>query len=253
MFRVWIVCLLIVVPIMAQDSPHGTLRWKCTDCHSTNGWKEMVVPMKFDHSRTSYMLRGQHQMAECVDCHSSLKFVGTSKHCYSCHRQDFESAALPNHVHAGFGTDCERCHSVEAQSWRNSFDHNKTEFPLRGAHEGVACNQCHTSGTFRGVSRDCFECHQKEYLATTNPNHQAAKFPTNCEMCHRALTWQPAALFPHDSYFPISSGSTHSPGRWNSCGDCHTTAGTFTTHSCTTGCHATAHNKNQDCYTCHKS
>ena len=160
MVRGWISYLFIIVPLMAQESPHGPLQWKCTDCHSTNGWNEMVVPMKFDHSKTSHILRGQHQMVECVDCHSTLKFIGTSKNCFSCHRHNFETSVLPNHVHARFGTDCERCHSVEAQSWRNSFDHNKTDYPLRGAHESVACNQCHKNGTFRGVSRDYYECHR---------------------------------------------------------------------------------------------
>ena len=234
--RGWIAYFFIVVPLMAQDSPHGTIQWKCTDCHSTNGWNEMVVPMKFNHSQTSYVLRGQHQLAECIDCHSTSKFVGTSKDCYSCHRKDFESAVTPNHVRGGFSTDCERCHSIEAQSWRNSFDHNKIDFPLRGAHEGVVCNQCHQNGMFRGVSVQCIACHRKEYLATTNPNHQTAKFPENCETCHRALTWQPAVFFPHESYFPIASGTTHRPGRWNSCGDCHSNSANYSQFECI-NCH----------------
>ena len=186
---------------MAQDSPHGAIQWKCTDCHSTNGWNEMVAPMKFNHSMTSYVLRGQHQLAECVDCHSTPKFAGTSKNCYSCHRKDFESAVTPNHVRGGFSTDCERCHSIEAQSWRNSFDHNKIDFPLRGAHEGVACNQCHQNGMFRGVPIQCIACHRKEYLATTNPNHQTAKFPENWNMPSR-LNVAAGGVIPARIVFP---------------------------------------------------
>jgi len=236
LFRALIVCFVIFSYGMSQDSPHGAVKWKCADCHTTNGWNVMAVPMKFDHSQTPYMLLGQHQRAECMDCHSTLKFEGTSKACYPCHRHEFESAVFPNHIQNRFGTDCERCHSVEAQSWRNGFDHNKLDFPLRGAHEGITCNQCHNNGSFRGVSVQCYTCHQKEYLATTNPNHQSAKFSTNCETCHRALTWQPASLFPHESYFPIASGSTHRPGRWNTCGDCHTNSSNYSQFECI-NCH----------------
>jgi len=43
------------------------------------------------------------------------------------------------------------------------------------------------------------------------PGIRRRKFNTDCAVCHRALTWQPAAFFPHDQWFPISAGSHHSP------------------------------------------
>ncbi len=241
--KLLLICIIHIVNaelLIAQQSPHGVLKEDCTSCHGTDSWKKLAQPMKFNHSSTGYPLRGQHQNALCIDCHSSLKFIGTSKNCYTCHRESFESSVLPNHVRGGFSTDCERCHSVEAQSWRNGFDHNKTDFPLRGAHEGVPCNQCHQNDSFRRVALVCLTCHEKEYLATTNPNHKTANFPTNCETCHRALTWKPAALFPHESYFPISSGSKHRPGRWSTCGDCHTNSANYSQFECI-NCHE--HNK----------
>jgi hypothetical protein len=226
--------ICIIVPIMAQNSPHGMIAWKCTDCHSTNGWKEMIVPLKFDHSKTSYVLNGQHKLAECVDCHSTLKFVGTSKNCYSCHRKEFESAVMPNHVRAGFGTNCERCHSSEAQSWRNSFDHNRTEFPLRGAHESVACDQCHKNGSFRGASLQCFNCHQKEYSATTNPNHVLNQFSHECLSCHTNIVWKPS-IFNHGSTsFPLAGAHISVV-----CASCHTN-GVFK-------------GLPSDCYSCHQN
>jgi len=215
--RGWIVYFFIIARVAAQSSPHGAIQWKCTDCHSTNGWKEMIVPMKFDHSKTTYMLKGQHKLAECVDCHSSLKFVGTSKNCYSCHRKEFESAVMPNHVGSGFGTNCERCHSMEAQSWRNSFDHNKTDFALRGAHVSIACDQCHKSGTFRGISFQCYDCHQKEYLATTNPNHAVSQFSHDCLTCHSNLAWKPSTFNHASTGFPLLGA--HSAV---ACASCHT-------------------------------
>ncbi|MFA5834769.1 MAG: hypothetical protein WDA22_14930 [Bacteroidota bacterium] len=242
MKMVHVISCIMVFSVFAfgQQSPHGLLKEECSACHGTASWKELAQPMRFNHSTTAYPLRGQHQSAECIDCHTTLRFAGTLKNCYSCHQKEFQSTAQPNHVRAGFSTECERCHSIDAQSWRNSFDHNKVDFPLRGAHEGVACTQCHLNETFRGVPVQCYVCHQQEYLATTDPNHQTAKFPTNCETCHRALTWKPASLFPHESYFPISSGSTHRPGRWNNCGDCHTNSANYAQFECI-NCHE--HNK----------
>ena len=236
----WGIFVLGISSVLAQQSPHGPLSMECTSCHTTTSWTELLRPMKFDHGETGYVLKGEHQLAECKDCHTTLRFQGTPRVCYSCHRNDFMATALPNHLSAGFGTQCERCHDIGASSWQNSFDHTKTGFPLRGAHEGVACNTCHKTGTFRNVPLQCAECHRQDYAAANDPNHAAAGFSTDCEMCHRALTWQPAAFFPHENFFPISAGSTHRPGRWNSCRDCHTSGTNYQIFECI-NCHE--HNK----------
>lgn len=251
------------IVLWGQESPHGQLNNVCSDCHSTDGWNELSVPMKFDHAATGYQLEGQHRITACRNCHTSLKFTGTSRVCVSCHRKDFDAATSINHRTAGFGTDCSQCHRHNTVSWQADFDHNRTQFPTRGAHEAVACTTCHTNNVFRGTPIQCIACHQKEYAAADNPNHQSAKFPTDCALCHRALTWQPATLFPH-SYFPIGAGAKHRPGRWNTCGDCHTTQSNYQLFECI-NCHE--HNKSstdrhhdevqnytyqsQACYRCH--
>lgn len=222
--------------IIAQESPHGALNMQCTDCHSTEGWNEMAVPLRFDHASTSFYLYGQHRNTECKQCHTTLRFAGTPANCFSCHQKDYDAAIAVSHRNAAFSTECTQCHSVEAFSWRASFDHNKTQFPTRGAHEAVACKTCHAHDLYKGTPIHCIACHQQEYDATTNPNHRDAKFPTDCATCHRALTWQPAVFFPHDSYFPIGAGAKHRPGRWNSCSDCHTAQPNYNTFECI-NCH----------------
>jgi hypothetical protein len=192
-----------------------------------------------------------------------LKFIGTPKLCGSCHKKEYDAAVSVNHKNAGFSLDCAECHSIAASSWQGSFDHNKTQFPIRGAHEAVACNTCHINNRFRGTPIQCFACHQKEYNATSDPAHYAAGFSTDCAICHRALTWKPAALFPHNR-FPIASGNRHSPGVWSSCSDCHTVKMNYTQFECI-NCHA--HSKSRmdsehrgkngyvysssNCYRCH--
>ncbi|MCK9410114.1 MAG: hypothetical protein WCX28_11520 [Bacteriovoracaceae bacterium] len=230
------IALFFVGTVLAQDSPHGNIRWKCIDCHSTEGWKELVTPMKFDHAATAFVLYGQHRSATCRECHSSLQFIGTSTLCISCHQNDFNNTVSIDHRKAGFSTDCIHCHRIDALEWKSSFDHNKTQFPIRGIHEAVGCQRCHTNSMYRGTRSECVACHRKEYDASTNPNHSTAGFPTDCATCHRALTWQPAVFFPHAQYFPIGSGDTHRPGRWNSCTDCHTAAPNYSIFECT-NCH----------------
>ncbi len=218
-----------------QASPHGTLSMQCTDCHTTENWSTLADPMKFNHANTSFALYGQHRNIACKQCHTDMKFAGTPRYCISCHAKDYDAALTIDHRTAGFSTDCTVCHAVDRLSWQASFDHNKTQFPIRGAHEAVACNTCHVNNRYRGIPVECVACHQSEFLATVNPNHQAAGFSTDCAVCHRALTWIPAAFYPH-SFFPIKTGDTHHPGVWSSCVDCHPAQPTYSTFECI-NCH----------------
>ncbi len=220
---------------LGQASPHGKIDLPCTDCHSTQGWDKLVSPMKFDHTETGFRLSGEHRTIACKDCHVNLNFQNTPPNCYSCHQKDYDAAITINHRVADFGPDCTTCHSADALSWRASFNHDLTEFPTRGAHEAVPCLSCHVGNRYRGTPSECVSCHQDVYESAQNPNHIAAGFNTECAVCHRALTWQPAAFFPHP-YFPIHAGDRHSPGVWRACTDCHLAQPNYATFECT-NCH----------------
>lgn len=228
--------LIIIVSLHSQQSPHGQLSLQCIDCHTTATWKALPATMTFNHSTTAFQLYGRHRAAECKACHTSLQFAGTSAQCYECHRKDYESEGFIDHQKAGFSVDCLQCHTSDAESWFASFDHNRTQFPTRGAHEGVACSQCHVNNRYNGTPMKCGACHEKEYNDARYPDHRAAKFSADCAMCHRALTWQPAAFFPHDSYFPTAAGARHSPGVWNTCSDCHSNQSNYAAFECI-NCH----------------
>jgi hypothetical protein len=222
--------------MLAQDSPHGPLSIPCTDCHTTASWKELLAPMKFDHSTTAFVLRGQHRTVKCAACHATLRFKGTSADCNACHKKNYDGAQLIDHRKAGFSTDCLLCHTGDAESWSENFDHNRTQFPTRGAHDAVACSQCHVQNKYRGTPVQCVACHQKDYDAARVPDHRVARFSVECATCHRALTWQPAVFFPHESYFPIAAGANHSPGVWNTCSDCHVNQSVYAAFECI-NCH----------------
>ena len=243
MTRTMLVVLFYLVACriaLSQSSPHGELAMACADCHTTTSWTEIPVTMKFDHEKTPFVLEGKHKITECKQCHITLKFSETPTDCFSCHRQDFDNAPAVNHKSAGFSTDCLKCHRQDAVSWSDSFDHNLTEFPTRGAHEAVDCLRCHVNNRYRGISSQCVSCHLNEYRTAQDPNHADAGFSTDCATCHRALAWQPAAFFPHGPYFPIARGDRHSPGVWTTCKDCHFQGSNYQSFECIY-CHT--HNK----------
>jgi len=148
----------------------------------------------------------------------------------SCHQSDYDTTTAPNHLQAGYPTDCAGCHSTA--TWLDGqFDHNQTQFPLTGAHQAVACQSCHADGIYAGKDTACVSCHRSDYDATIDPNHLQAGLSTDCTSCHDTVTWQNARMLSHDaSYFPIYS-SKHS-GKWSTCSDCHTNPTNYIDFNC---------------------
>ncbi|MFH1277620.1 MAG: hypothetical protein ABIK65_04500, partial [Candidatus Eisenbacteria bacterium] len=209
----------------AADPDHraGLFPTDCLLCHDMGGWPGAT----FDHS--FFALSGGHSGLTCGSCHAGGIFQGTSPDCYECHQADYESTTDPNHVAAGFPTDCAQCHDING--WPGAtFDHSF--FALSGGHSGLGCGSCHAGGIFQGTSPDCYECHQADYESTTNPNHVAAGFPTDCAACHDINGW-PGATFDH-SFFALNGGHSGL-----TCGSCHA-GGIFQGTS-------------PDCYECHQA
>ena len=205
----------------------------CALCHTVVQWKGGF----FDHSTTKFPLTGAHVAATCVQCHVSGPYAATSTDCASCHLKDFTGTTNPNHVTGGFPTACATCHTTT--SWQGAqFDHNKTPFPLTGAHATVACAQCHVNGKFAGTPIDCASCHLSDFNKTTNPNHPAAGFPTNCTFCHTTTTWQGAKFDHSKTPFPLTGA--HSTVQ---CAQCHTNGNFSALSTDCASCHLSDFNK----------
>ena len=230
----------------------------CQQCHSTTGWR----PSSFNHNQTQFPLTGIHATTVCSSCHKNGAFASTPTACVSCHQTDYNNSVNPPHAQQGYPTTCQQCHSTSG--WNPStFNHNQTQFPLTGVHAQTPCISCHKNGAFASTSTVCVSCHQADYNTTTNPPHAASLFPTDCQTCHTTSAWIPST-FNHTPYFPIAAGSTHAPGTWSTCADCHTVQTNFLTFSCIT-CHqhsqASTDNQHQGvsgyvydsnaCYRCH--
>ncbi len=215
-----------------QDVHEATTGLDCRRCHTPASW--LVNNITEIHQTSRFPLLGAHRTADCSECHKSqtlVRFDVPGVECVDCHRDDYMATTNPNHVQSGMSEDCSTCHPINAFQWSGGgFNHNF--FPLTQGHSTAQCTDCHTSGTFTGLNPDCYSCHQKEFAATTSPNHTTSNFPTTCSNCHTLTPgWKPAA-FDHSS-FPLTLG--HSAP---DCIDCHT-SGNYTPLS-------------TDCYTCHQ-
>lgn len=198
------------------DEPHdGRFGLNCVDCHSESGWS----PAEFDHNLAAFKLVGEHTEVECESCHVDRVFQGTPQDCYSCHRQDDE--------HNGqFGTDCAACHNPT--DWDDAdFDHNRSNFPLTGGHVGVACERCHSSGQFAGLSTSCAGCHG-------DPAFHAGLFGFDCAACHSVNNWSAVYRGRHPEISDDDDGGRGVNHGGASCRDCHQQ--TLHTATCTT-CH----------------
>jgi hypothetical protein len=199
----------------------------CLQCHPLNSFQWSGAG--FDH--TVFPLTLGHSALKCTDCHLTGNFKGANRECNTCHQKDLVTAKNPDHILGKFSTTCTDCHTV-APGWKPvTFNHNT--FPLTLAHSGPLCIDCHKGGNYTATSKDCYSCHQADYLAATSPNHNTSGFSKNCQNCHTINPgWKPAA-YNHTS-FPLTLG--HSVP---ACVDCHK-GGNYSATSTV-------------CYTCHQA
>ncbi|HEY7681408.1 MAG TPA: hypothetical protein VH879_02085 [Gemmatimonadales bacterium] len=112
--------------------------------------------------------------------------------------------------------------------------HQTTRFPLEGAHLTGACESCHAPTgqgglQFVAMSTRCMSCHQSDFLATRDPDHQAGGFPQACDQCHDPRLWN-RVHFNHRS--PLTGAH-----RALTCDQCHAGSRYEGTPANCVGCH----------------
>ncbi len=173
-----------------EDFHQGTLKPKnCESCHNTKKWRPTVG---FDHTKTKFKLDGAHKKVKCVQCHKIGKKNGKVfqnfsilkyNQCTDCHTD----------IHLGkFGDNCIQCHTVFSFKnivYKNKFDHAKTGFLLKGAHNNLECKQCHTKGvSVKLKSENCYDCH-KDYH---NDEFTKNGIRQDCSKCHTEDKFTPS-------------------------------------------------------------
>ena len=185
------------------DEHRGQLQGACSTCHNQTAWKPAPG---FSHAKTEYPLKGKHTSVECLKCHAKTMDAEAHKDAPLPPRSEVFSRFRPvahgscaechKDPHQGrLGADCMGCHvetgwfDVKGASGERAF-HEKTRYPLRGAHLDVACKSCH--GGYKGVPAvykkmkfdTCAACHVDAHLGQT-----AAQ---SCDSCHDIQRFLPA-------------------------------------------------------------
>jgi len=210
-----------------KDTHEGRLGPSCVGCHSTDAWKS-IQGAEFDHGRTRYPLEGKHREVRCEQCHppsAPLTVAGFDK-CATCHRDTH----LGQFVEREDLGACEACHTVMGfrPSRYTLADHQRSKFPLDGAHGAIACDQCHPTVDpatlpqpvsaaeptlrFRFSSVLCVDCHDDSHRG------QLDRFMTGggCEQCHTVASWAEIE-FDHDqTRFRLEPAHVKP-----TCGQCH--------------------------------
>ena len=122
---------------------------------------------------------------DCAACHNG-NYNNTPNTCYGCHATAYNTANSPNHISAGFPTDCVTCHG-QSQWTPANWDHDDMYFPIfSGQHEGEwdQCSDCHTNANNYSVFT-CLTCHHQN---STNSEHNGVsgyQYNSNaCYACH---------------------------------------------------------------------
>jgi hypothetical protein len=253
----------------AQRPPART----CDRCHQPAGF---ALPA-FDHRAASgFALDGAHGAAACAGCHPTVELRNGARAvsyrlgyrgCRDCHA-DPHGAATGGALIADL--DCSACHDTAGWTMAGpgndrmrGFDHDRTGFPLRGAHEARACGDCHRgqgkpAATCEGCHRDphqgrvdgaCAECHTAAAWSDTGllARHRRTRMPLtgrhatiDCVACHqrggdRTWTGLPtdcwschAADYTRPTIHPHHDGDPTDPSRPplpRDCARCHRTSG----------------------------
>ena len=181
-----------------EDIHRGALKQDCTACHDAGSW---TVTPGFDHDTTAYPLTGEHAEVTCNDCHLAARLSprGDGKghlvpvyapvpfeSCASCH-------ADPHN--GGLGPRCGDCHSTRGFTVidRNRFDHDRTQYPLRGRHLTTSCAACHGDFTTAALKKpafgSCGACHKDAHNGTAT----VAKQSVDCTECHTVGGFSPSS------------------------------------------------------------
>ena len=247
----------------------------CASCHTVASWRTR----RFDHARTKFALKGEHQTTACVACHvrPALQVMPKYDTCAACHTDP----------HRGrFKQDCASCHNEQSFA-KAPFDHATTPFPLTGKHQPATCVACHKNLTrvavrtgrsapaptvdFGGLKKDCVSCHddthQGDLGATCETCHSTERFavttyshrtpgtffegthtPVTCAKCHAPSGTARVPVLTRATVRPAAAGSAPAvaPGPL---ANAHFTA---TPRTCVT-CHADVHlgQVTQTCESCH--
>ncbi len=227
------------------DAHKGALGAQCATCHGYKDWKTTT---NFDHAKTAFPLTGKHVPVPCAKCHQA---GGRSAPVYKPLPHD-ECSACHADAHAGrLGPRCTTCHVTAAfqQVSKSAFDHDRTRWPLRGAHRTVACARCHEPGNPKGAKpafATCGTCHRDPHAGRATLRGA----PADCSACHGIESFRVGVMdtaLHAPEKFPLTGKHAPVP-----CASCHTRDATPEGRKRLGPAAVEIHPAHDRCMTCHK-
>ena len=149
-----------------RDPHQEKLGKQCQSCHNEQDWRKRV---DFDHELSRFPLIGLHVTTPCGSCHQDSRYRDTPMACTDCHQDEHKGR---------LGQSCGQCHNPNSwQFWL--FDHDKTDFKLKGAHQNLQCELCHRQKVSDKIelASECISCHR-------NDDPHSGHFGSDCSRCH---------------------------------------------------------------------
>src|SRR5204862_442085 len=174
----------------------------------------LLMPGKLSTAHVKYV-------ETCSLCHDRSDRGKQTQLCLDCHKEIAGDLHEHSHFHGRFpGIDVSECRACHAEHLgrtadivklsHEQFDHEHTDYPLRGAHVDVVCESCHAAGKpFRDAKKECIACHRKE-----EPHE--GKLGRDCGSCHDESAWRHISYDHDKTAFPLRDKHAEAP-----CAACH--------------------------------
>jgi hypothetical protein len=171
--------------------------------------------------RPGDLIQGHAKWEEdCAKCHVRFERAAQDKLCADCHkevgadmrdRKGFHGRQKPQATCRSCHTDHKGRNARIVVLDKQKFDHDETDYALRGKHKPVTCEKCHEpKKKYWEAPSDCNACHKKDDV------HKGS-LGTACADCHTDNDWKEKAKFDHDKTRFALKGK-HADAK---CVDCH--------------------------------
>lgn len=194
-----------------RDIHNGKFKQSCESCHNTSGWRG-ISGTDFDHGKTAFQLEGRHAKVACEKCHPPGKPLAGLKYslCTECH-PDYHRGQFARRESGG---ECKECHTVDGftPAIFGIDSHNKTDYPLSGAHLAIPCVECHPKIEIDGSptikfsyeSTRCIDCHKDPHKGAVDKYLDSG----GCELCHKVDGWKYSQFDHEKTGFSLSGRHT---------------------------------------------
>ena len=173
---------------------------------------------------------------ECRNCHVPFSRAAQNGLCLACHKETAADVRQEEGFHGRLKPQpCRTCHTDHKGRDAKivlldelAFDHERTDFPLRGAHADpkTACRSCHVPGKkYREAPGRCIDCHAQK-------DAHKGRLGSACADCHAEKNWKETRVDHDKTRFPLRG--KHAPLK---CESCHKDTRYKETPTACIGCH----------------